>query len=351
MIFDIPDIDEYARSLAHARWSACAHPLGGLGILETVIEDIAALTGSADIALKPRTALILCADNGVVSQGVTQTGNEVTAAVAKSIAKGVTSVCRMAEIAGCEVIPVDMGIKDFTCDPGVLNRRIGNGTSDITLGAAMTRDDAERAIQTGIDLVRTEKEKGTRIIAAGEMGIGNTTTAAAVTSVLLGVPPEQVTGRGAGLSDDGLRRKIASIGRAIDVNRPDPADPVDVLAKVGGYDIAGLCGMFIGGAEYRLPIIIDGAITAAAALCAVRLAPGSENAMIASHVSAEPSGKLLLEAIGKSPMITAGMRLGEGTGAVASLPLLDMALAVYSESYTFSEGSIEPYIPLGGQTC
>ena len=347
MITNIPDLNETARELAHDRWSSCAHPLGGLGKLETVIEDIAALTRSADIDLKPRTAIILCSDNGVVAQGVTQTGSDVTAAVAKSLANGVTSVCRMASVANCKVLPVDMGIKDFTDTQGVLNRRIGNGTRDITLGAAMTRADAEKAIQTGIDLVREEKEKGTRLIATGEMGIGNTTTASAVTSVLLNLPPEQVTGRGAGLSNDGLKRKIEVVRRAIKINKPNSDDPVDVLAKVGGFDIAGLCGVFLGGAIHRVPIIIDGAITAAAALCAYKLAPKSANAMIASHVSAEPAGRLLLDAIGKEPIITAGMRLGEGTGAVALIPLLDMALAVYSESYTFSEGNIKAYKPLG----
>ncbi|MBR6408258.1 MAG: nicotinate-nucleotide--dimethylbenzimidazole phosphoribosyltransferase [Clostridia bacterium] len=349
MIFNIPPLNENARRAAHEKWAACAHPLGGLGTLETVIEDIAARTGSADISLKPRCALILCADNGVTSQGVTQTDSSVTAVVAQNLAAGRTSVCRMAAIAGCEVIPVDMGIKDFVPVKGVLDRRVANGTNDITIGAAMTRQQAEQAILTGIELVREQKERGIRLIAAGEMGIGNTTTASAVSSVLLGLPCKTVTGRGAGLSDEGLRRKIAAINKALKINCPDKNDPVDVLAKVGGFDIAGLCGVFLGGAIHKIPIIMDGAISAAAALCAVRLSPDAGHSIIASHLSKEPCGQLLLEALGKNPLITAEMHLGEGTGAVAAMPLLDMALAVYSESYTFFSSGITPYKPFDDQ--
>ena len=340
--------DEAARQAAHDHWAACAHPLGGLGALETVLEDIAALTGDVSVPLTPRAVLVLCADNGVVAQGVTQTDSSVTAAVARGLASGGTSVCRMAAVASCRVVPVDMGILDFPGCPGVLDRRVGNGTADITQGPAMTRDQAEAAIRAGIGLVAEQKAAGVRLLAVGEMGIGNTTTSSAVTASLLGLPPERVTGRGAGLSDQGLARKIAAVGRALAVNRPDPSDPIDVLAKVGGSDIAGLCGVFLGGAIHRVPVLMDGLITAAAALCAVRLAPEAAQAIFASHVSAEPAGAMLLEALGKKPLITAGLRLGEGTGAVAAIPLLDMARAVYAESDTFDQRGIEAYQPLGG---
>ena len=348
MTFSIAPPDESARAAAHERWAACAHPLGSLGLLETALEDIAALTGSNHISLTPRTLLVLCADNGVVAQGVTQTGSEVTAVVARGLAEGVSSVCPMAAVAGCAVVPVDMGIKDFEPVPGILDRRIGNGTGDITQGPAMTRSQAELAIQTGVDLVAREKAKGTKIVATGEMGIGNTTTTSAVTAAMLGVSPALVTGRGAGLSDEGLRRKLDAVTRALAINAPDPDDPIDVLAKVGGFDIAGLCGVFLGGAIHRIPVLMDGAISAAAALCAVRLAPSAGQAMIASHLSAEPTGRMLMEALGKRPIITADMRLGEGTGAVAAIPLLDMALAVYAEGSTFDDYSIPAYQPLGG---
>ena len=338
-----------AREAARRHWNDCAKPLGGLGLLETALEDIAALTGSADVDLRERAVLVLCADNGVVAQGVTQSPSSVTAVVAENLALGRTSVCRMAAVADCRVVPVDMGVLDFPETAGVLSRRIGNGTADMTLGPAMTRTQAEQAVLTGMDLVREQQARGVRLLATGEMGIGNTTTSSAVASVLLDRPAEEMTGRGAGLSDEGLARKVAAIRKALEVNRPDPADVLDVLRKVGGFDIAGLCGVFLGGALYGVPVLMDGFISAVAALCALRLCPLAGKAMLASHVSAEPAGALVLEALGKRPLITAGMHLGEGTGAVAAIPLLDMACAVYNEMYTFEEGGIEAYQPQGGQ--
>jgi len=337
--------DESARAAARSRWNACAKPLGSLGLLEAAIEEIAALTGSADVSLARKAVLVFCADNGVVAQGVTQTGSGVTAAVARQLALGRTSVCRMAAVAECRVVPVDLGIRDFSGCEGVLDRRVGNGTADLTEAPAMTRAQAERAILTGAELVREEAARGVRLLAAGEMGIGNTTTAAAVVCALLGLPAEKVAGRGAGLSDAALARKIAAIRRGIERNRPDAGDALDVLAKLGGFDLAGMCGAFLGGALYRVPVLIDGFPSAAAALCAQRLCPNAAKAMLASHVSAERAGRLVLDALGKAPLITAGMRLGEGTGAVAAMPLLDMALAVYRDAYTFAEGGIEPYRP------
>ena len=338
--------DEAARAEAKRRWDSIAKPLGSLGLLEDAICDVAALTGSAGINLTPRAVLVLCADNGVVARGVTQTGSGVTAAVARNLALGRTAVCRMAAQAGCRVVPADLGIRDFAGFPGVEDLRVGNGTADFTEGPAMTPAQAEAAIGAGIELVRAEKDRGTRLLAAGEMGIGNTATASAITAVLTGADPEAVTGRGAGLSDEGLRRKIEAVRLGIAVNRPDPDDALDVLTKLGGFDLAGLCGVFLGGALYRVPVLIDGFPGAAAALCALRLCPAAGKAMLASHVSAEPAGALLLRALGKQPLITARMRLGEGSGAVAAMPLLDMALAVYRTCYTFAEGGIEPYTPL-----
>ena len=356
MLQNITPPDEAAREQAHRRWAACAKPLGSLGLLETALEDIAALTGDAQAPLLPRAVLVLCADNGVVAQGVTQTDSSVTAAVTRNLAAGRTSVCRMAQAAQCAVVPVDMGVRDFAPQPGVLARRIGNGTGDITQGPAMTRAQAEQAVLAGaeavakgIALVREQKAQGVTLLATGEMGIGNTTTASAVASVLLGRAPVEMTGRGAGLSDEGLRRKVAAIERAVALSRPAADDPLDVLAKVGGFDIAGMCGVFLGGAACRVPVLADGFISAVAALCAVRLCPAAAKAVLASHVSAEPAGMLLLDALRKKPLITAGMRLGEGTGAVAAMPLLDMARAVYMDCYTFEEGGIEAYTPQGGE--
>ncbi len=340
--------EEEARQAAHRQWASIAKPLDSLGLLEKAVEDMAALTLSEKIDISSRALPLLCADNGVVAQGVTQTNYTVTAAVARNAGANRSSVCKMARVAGCRVIPVDMGMRDAGAIPGVLDRRIGNGTGDITQGSAISREQAEQAVLTGAALVRDLKEQGAGLLATGEMGIGNTTTSSAVASVLLNRSVREMTGRGAGLSDEGLRRKLWAIETAIAVNKPDPADPLDVLAKVGGFDIAGMCGIFLGGALYRVPVLMDGFISTVAALCALRLCPEAGKAVFASHVSAEPAGRLVLDAMGKKPLITAEMRLGEGTGAVAAIPLLDMALSLYSDGTTFDSTGIEAYQPQGG---
>ena len=221
--------DEAARAAAHAHWASLAKPLGGLGGLETTIEDAAALTGSAKLDISRRAVLVLCADNGVVAQGVSQTDSSVTRAVAENLAARRTSVCRMAQTARCEVVPVDMGIAGDPV-PGVLDCRIAPGTADFTLGPAMSRAEAVEAIGRGIRLVQEQKKAGVGLLATGEMGIGNTTTSSAVAAVLLGQPVEVMTGRGAGLSDEGLARKLDAIHRGIAKNQPDSADALDVLA-------------------------------------------------------------------------------------------------------------------------
>ena len=338
--------DQGAADRAKARWNSIAKPIGSLGLLEDAVISIAALTGSEHVDIKKRAVIVMCADNGVVHNGVTQTGQDITALVAGNIQKGDASVCRMAKVAHADVLAVDIGMAGRA--HGVMDRHVANGTMDMTIGPAMTRIQAEQALKTGVELVREHHKKGYGIIATGEMGIGNTTTSSAMASVLLGRAPGEVTGRGAGLSDDGLIRKLHAIERAIAVNRPDKNDPMDVLTKLGGFDIAGMAGIFIGGALYRVPVLVDGFISAVAALTAARLCANSRVCMIASHVSAEPASMLALNALGLKPMISAGMRLGEGTGAVAALPLIDMALAVYDDMSTFYGIGMQPYIPHGG---
>ena len=345
LLQSIPAPDEEARALSMRRWDSVAKPLGSLGLLEPAVTKIAALRGNANVKLERRTLLVFCADNGVVARGVSQCGSEVTARVACALAEGRSTVNAMARPADCRVIPVDVGILDFPGHPGVLNRRVRNGTGDISSGPAMTREECLRAILAGAALARDQATEGTDILLLGEMGIGNTTTAGAVCAALLGLTPAEATGRGAGLSDAGMQRKREAIQNALDVNAPDPADPVDVLAKVGGLDMAALCGAFLGAAASRLPVVIDGFICAAAALCAARLCPEAREAMLASHVSAEPAARMLLEALELQAPITAGMRLGEGSGAVALLGLLDLALAVYGSGQTFDRLGIEAYTP------
>ena len=338
--------DDAAKSQAMMRWNSLAKPLGSLGELEEAVIRIAGITGSADVSLEKRTLLVLCADNGVVARGVSQSDASVTAAVAAALGAGTSTVNYMAEDARCAVRPVDIGMAAHAPFPGVEDRAVRPGAADIAAGPAMTEAECVRAVETGIDLVRREKEAGTDILLAGEMGIGNTTTSCAVTSALLRREPSELAGRGAGLSDEGLSRKITAVQTALFVNRPNAADPIDVLRKVGGLDLAGLCGLCLGGAYYRLPVLLDGVITCAAALCAVRLCPAASDALLASHVSAEPAARLLLEALGLQAPVSAGLRLGEGGGAVAALKLLDTALSVYGSEHTFARLGIEAYKPL-----
>lgn len=329
---------------AQARLDSIAKPLHSLGLLEDMAVKIAGITGTADLDLSRKCVVVFCADNGVVAEGVTQTGSEITALVAENLAKGIATVCRMAACAGAEVLPVDIGIARDVCGP--LNRKIAYGTKNLAVEPAMTREQVVAALEAGIQLAGELKEKGYRILATGEMGIGNTTTSSAVLSALLGIPPREVTGRGAGLSSQGLARKIQVIEGALSLHHPDPTDPVDVLSKVGGLDIAGMAGLFLGGAAYGIPVVIDGLISGVAALVAQRLAPVSQAYMLPSHQSAEPAGERVLSALGLCAPLHCGMCLGEGTGAVALFPLLDMIEAVYRETSTFEEISMEPYRPL-----
>ena len=338
--------DQQAAQAAQARWNAIAKPLGSLGALEDAVIRMAAMTGSPDVDISSRAVVVMCADNGVVAQGVTQTGQEVTAIVAENMSAGDTSVCVMAHAAGVRVVPVDIGVAVPVTGRALLQKNIRRGTADMTLGPAMTREEAERAVLVGVEIARDLCAKGTRLLATGEMGIGNTTTSSAVAAVLLNREPEVMTGRGAGLSGEGLRRKIRAIETALRINQPNERDPLDVLHKVGGLDLAGLAGVFLGGAMCRVPVLVDGFISSVAALIAVRLCPHCQEYMLGSHVSDEPASRLVLEELGLKPFLQAGMRLGEGTGAVAVVPLLDMALAVYREMTTFEDTNIEAYQPL-----
>ena len=338
------DIQDQARS----RWDRIAKPLHSLGILEDLIVKIAGVQGTTDVQIDRRCAVVFCGDHGVVKKGVSQTNSEVTAIVAKSIAEGTGNINLMASAASADVYAVDMGM--LTSVPGTLDRRLGNGTADMTEGPAMTRTQAERAIQAGFHMMKDLRDQGYQIAVIGEMGIGNTTAASAVSSVLLRLPPEDVTGRGAGLSDAGLSRKTAAIRQAIQINKPDADDPVDVLARVGGFELAGMAGAFLGGLEYHIPTIPDGVIPAASALAAARINPRVPDSIIPALLSREPADQMIMNALSLQPVIHAQMALGEGTGGVLLLPMLDMALKVYRSHHTFDALGMEAYTPQGGMS-
>lgn len=337
----IRPLDKNAMDVASKRWDSIAKPLHSLGKMEKLVIQIAGITGKADMAVKKRALVPMCADNGVVEEGVTQTGQEVTAIVSENFLSGDTSACAMCRQCGTEVIPVDIGMVVDTKVPSDL--KVAYGTANMTKGPAMSRAQAVQALEAGIEMVRRLKEEGYGLLATGEMGIGNTTTSSAVAAVLLDKSVEEMTGRGAGLSGDGLSRKINAIKKAIEINCPDPKDAVDVLAKVGGFDIAGMAGMFLGGAALGVPVVIDGFISSVAALVAQKICPMSGEYMIASHVSKEPAAHMILDALGKEAVIHGEMCLGEGSGAVSLFPFLDMGIAVYESMSTFEDIHVEQY--------
>lgn len=344
IIAGIPELPAADLYRARQRWNTLAKPLGSLGVLEENITKLAALAGDRTVTLNRRTLLVVCSDNGVVAHGISQSDASVTTAVAAALGRGDSTVNYMAKAANCTVLPVDAGMLEPTPE-GVLNRKLLWGTGDISAESAMSREICIRAMETGAALAEEQVKNGANILLLGEMGIGNTTTSAAVTSVLLQRDPGELTGRGAGLSDKGLQRKIRIIAQAIAVNQPNPEDPIDVLSKVGGLDLAVLCGICLGGARCRVPVLLDGVITNTAALCAVKLCSRVRDVLIASHVSQEPAAKLLLEALDLKPCLSAGLHLGEGSGAVLALPLLDQALAVYNSGHTFAALGIDAYTP------
>ncbi len=332
------------------RWDRVAKPLGSLGRFEDITARIGAVHDSADIDIRKRAVIMMCADNGIVDEGISQSGQDVTAAVAAWMGRGESSVCKMAKTCRTDTIAVDVGINMDGSPAGVMDRKVMKGTRNFAVEAAMSEDECMEAIDAGIDVVCDCSAKGYRLLATGEMGIGNTTTSSAIAAALLGVDVRDVTGRGAGLSTKGLEKKIAVIQKALDIYCPDddedresPEFTLRMLSCVGGLDIAALAGVYIGGAMNHIPVIIDGFISAVAALVAERLVPGTKDSMIASHMGREPGMKLILSNLGLEPVIDGNLSLGEGTGAVMLIPLLDAVLALYSDGLNFEETEVGQY--------
>lgn len=336
---------------AMARWNRIAKPLGSLGLLEPAIARLAAVQETEMPTLSRRGVAVFCADHGVVAQGVTQCDSSVTTAVVQKMAEGKGCISHLARCADAEVQVIDMGMQTPVVHPRVRSHRLGAGTADSTQEPAMTREQCEDAILFGMEVAAEYQAAGFSIVVAGEMGIGNTTAASAVASVLLELPPAQLTGKGAGLSAAGVAHKIEVIEQAIRQNHPNPKDPLDVLAKLGGFELAAMTGLFLGGAHCHLPIIVDGFLSSVSALCALRFSPLVRGILFGSHCSAEPAGQTLCDALGIAPPLYAELRLGEGSGGVMLLPLLDMALEIYRSMEEFSEFSIPAYDPAGEPVC
>ena len=313
--------DEKIRKKVQENWDSLAKPLDGLGIFEKIFTQIGAVTGDERVPLQKKAVIV----------------------VAESMGKRKSSVCLMAAQANAKVIPIDVGIAAEETPEGVWNKKVSRGTKNFLKQPAMTEEEALAAIEAGIDSVKKCKEDGVTLLATGEMGIGNTTTSSAVAAALLNCETAAITGKGAGLSDAGLLHKIAVIDEARKKYQFDSKDVFRILCSVGGLDIAGLCGVCIGGAVYGVPVVLDGVISAVAALVAERLVPGVKDFLIASHKSREPAAALILQELGVHPVIDGSLALGEGTGAVLMFGLLDTVHAVYGNRTTFSDIRVEAY--------
>lgn len=327
-----------------------AKPLDSLGVFEDLLVQVGSILGQDNFALQ-KAIIVMCADNGVVEEGVTQTGQEVTAIVAGNMAKGEGNVCKMAALSHTKVIPVDIGMAHCAEMENEQNYPVvacvRRGTHNFAKEPAMSMQEAYQAIFVGMDLVEKCKKQGFTILGTGEMGIGNTTTSAAVTAALLGISPMEVTGRGAGLSTEGLHKKQQVIKDALaryekEFVGTERERAMQILSHVGGFDIAGMTGVFLGGAVYGIPIVIDGVISAVAALLAEHILPGAKAYMIASHMGKEPAMPLLLKKLELTPVIFANLALGEGSGCAMLFSLLDQAMRVY-EGKTFLDISVAQY--------
>ena len=341
--YKITPPDQSMYDAVKANWDGVAKPLDGLGWFEHVISQIGAIEDSTNVCISKRAVIVMCADNGIVREGISQSGQEVTLAVAQSMGRRESSVCRMASASHTDVIPVDIGIAASCKIDGVLDEKIACGTRNFAKEPAMTRAETLEAIAAGIEIVRGCKADGCRIIATGEMGIGNTTTSAAMAAAMLRCDVATVTGRGAGLNDSGLEKKIRVVESAIEKYDLYNKDTFEILMTVGGLDIAGLVGVCIGGALYHIPVVLDGVISMVSALAAERLVSGVSDFIIPSHEGREPAVALLCEALSVKPVIRASLALGEGTGAVMMFALLDMALSVYKGRTTFDDISVSQY--------
>ena len=341
LIAGIAGPDRDAMDKAAKRQAALAKPPGSLGRLEELSIQLAGITGHVCNRTSRKALLVFCADNGVVKEGVAGTPQSVTLAQTLNLAHGKTGASVLARQFGCEVRVCDVGVNAAIADPAVIPRKIAFGTNNIADGPAMTRAQALRAVLTGAALAVETAQNGADVLGVGEMGIGNTTTAAAVLAVLTGSAVKNVTGRGAGLTDEAYSKKIAVIEQAIRVNAPNASDILDVLSKVGGFDIAAMCGAFLGAAKARVPVVIDGFISAVAALCAMRLCKNARHYLIPSHASFEKGSRIVMEALGLNPLFDLQMRLGEGSGCPLAMMLIDAANAVMNDMATFSEAAID----------
>jgi nicotinate-nucleotide--dimethylbenzimidazole phosphoribosyltransferase len=339
-INQIGELDKESMKITQERLDNLLKPPGSLGVLEDIALQLSGIYGDPMPTIGPKTIIVMAGDHGVMTEGYSPFPPSMTAQMMPQYPEGGSGVAVLARHAGASITTVDIGVAARVNHPGILNRKIKPGTDNMAKGPAMTREEAIKAIEVGIEIAETEIKEGAKVLGTGELGIGNTTPSSAILTVLGRYSPAEVTGRGTGLDDQGLIVKTAVIAKAIELNKPDPNDPIDVLAKVGGLEIAGLAGVILAAAANRVPVVVDGFISGAGALAASRIAPKSVNYMIASHCSAEKAARTMVETIGIRPMLDMQMRLGEGTGAAIAMTIVDASLKILHEMATFA--AIQP---------
>lgn len=326
---------------AQARQDNLTKPQGSLGLLEELSVKVAGIQGLARPKIRDKVIVTMAGDHGVAAEGVSLFPQEVTAQMVYNFLRGGAGINVLARHVGVRVVVVDMGVAtDLEPHPKLLAKKVAHGTKNMAQGPAMNREEAIWTIEAGIEVVESELSRGMDIVGTGDMGIGNTTPSSAIVAALTGVPVADVTGRGTGIGNEQLAHKVEVIERALAVNRPDPADPLDVLAKVGGLEIGGIAGVILGAAAHRLPVVIDGFISGAGALIAAGLAPQVKDYLIAAHLSVESGHRLVLERLGLAPLLDLNLRLGEGTGAALGISLVEAAVKILDEMATFADAGV-----------
>ena len=337
----IPALDSAAQAQARRRQDSLTKPQGSLGRLEELSVQIAGVTAKPLPRLEHKAVFLMAGDHGVVAEGVSAYPQAVTMQMVLNFLRGGAAINVLARQVGARVVVTDMGVAgDLPADPRLQVRKLARGTANMALGPAMSRTQAVQALQGGIESLRQELSLGLDIAGTGDMGIGNTTPSAAIAAVLTGEPASKIAGRGTGVDDAGLQRKLSAIERALAINQPDPKDGLDVLAKVGGFEIGALAGVMLGAAAQRIPVVVDGFISTAAAMIAVSLAPQVRGYLIAAHRSQERGHQIMLDWLGLKPLLDLDLRLGEGTGAVLGMFLADCACRILAEMATFSEAGV-----------
>jgi len=337
----IKPLDKKAMAEAQSRQNILTKPPGSLGRLEDLSVQLAGIQGRPIPQIKDKAIFTLAGDHGVVAEKIGNWPQEITAQMVANFIHGGAGINVIARQVGARIVTVDMGVAtDLESSPNLLVKKVGYGTQNIASGPAMTERQAQTAVETGIELVNAEAAKGLDIIGTGDMGIGNTTPSSAICAVITGKTVDEVTGRGTGLTDEQLAHKIRVIKQALATNHPDPSKPLEVLAKVGGFEIGGLAGVILGAAASCIPVVLDGFISGAAALIAVSLAPQVKNYLIAAHLSVESGHQIMLAHLGLEPLLDLHMRLGEGTGAALGIFLSETAARVLAEMATFAEAGV-----------